>query len=86
MVYFSKCLYFNITILCEVQYNVRTLYGYQPGIFFKVSILLYYYIVEVQHNVRTLYGYQPWYIFQSVYISILLYCVEVQYNVRTLYG
>ena len=66
------------------------------GIFFKVSIFQYYYIVwkynimyvlymanifvEVQHNVRTLYGYQPWYIFQGVYISRLLYCVEVQYN------
>ena len=27
----SVCLYYNITILCvKVQYNVRTLYGYQP--------------------------------------------------------
>ena len=70
----------KLTYPSTTLYKIQTIYIYTTTRQVSRST----YCVEVQHNVRTLYGYQPWYIFQGVYISILLYCVEVQYNVRTL--
>ena len=96
MVYFSKCLYFNITILCGKynimyvlymagivsKYNITyVLYmAISHGIFFKVSIFQYYYIVW-KYNIITYVSTLRIWLSAMVYFSKCLY-----FNITILCG